>query len=401
MSAAYAGFRRRFPASTDEGVGVPGVTQLRAVRNGGGMKAVIWVLIAGIALGQQGLWDSYMKEGDRLEQAGQYKEAKAAYQLALKAVGSPSDREFREGLAWNNLAFINRYLGYHQEAREQYHNALRLVEKARGPDSKEYAVSLHNLAALDYDEGRLDEAARQFRRALKIRQDVLGEDHPSTARTLNSLSAVYTGQGRYAEAERLCTRALAIQEKAPGPGQYEMSATLDNLASINLKQGRGETALELSLRADRIARQTYGDRHPLTCRRANRLAVYYENLGRFQEAQELLRKNLEIQIELLGEANPDVAATMANLAAVSCRRGMLEEADVLYRRAIPIFEHSGPNSPDFATVLWNYGGLLRQTGRKAEAKRLEARARTASVGRGNDRLVVDVSELLRVQKNRP
>jgi Tfp pilus assembly protein PilF len=89
---------------------------------------------------------------------------------------------------------------------------------------------------------------------------------------------------------------------------------------------------------------------------------------------------------------------MANLAAVSGRRGMLEEADDLYRRAIPIFEHSGANSPDFATVLWNYGRLLRQTGRKAEAKKIEARARTASVGTRTDRLVVDVSALLRVQK---
>jgi tetratricopeptide (TPR) repeat protein len=84
------------------------------------------VLTAGIAFGQPALWEQHMKEGDAREHAGLYKEARAAYQLALKDEEKPSDSGFRQAAAWNNLALINRYLGYYSEARQQYRQALAL-----------------------------------------------------------------------------------------------------------------------------------------------------------------------------------------------------------------------------------------------------------------------------------
>jgi hypothetical protein len=76
------------------------------------MRTMGLVLTAGIAFGQPALWEQHMKEGDAREHAGLYKEARAAYQLALKDEEKPSDSGFRQAAAWNNLALINRYLGY-------------------------------------------------------------------------------------------------------------------------------------------------------------------------------------------------------------------------------------------------------------------------------------------------
>ena len=97
-----------------------------------------------------------MSAGDTLEQAGRYKEAKTAYQLAVKDEENPSDSGFRLAAAWNNLALINRYLGIYSDARRQYGQALVWFEKSRGSSSPEVASSLHNLAVLDYQEGRRD-----------------------------------------------------------------------------------------------------------------------------------------------------------------------------------------------------------------------------------------------------
>jgi tetratricopeptide (TPR) repeat protein len=133
----------------------------------------------------------------------------------------------------------------------------------------------------------------------------------------------------------------------------------------------------------------------------NKLAVLSVRLGRYPEAGDLLRPALEIQLSTLGEDNPEVAATMANLAAVRVHQKLPEEADTLYRRALPIFEHTcGPNDAKVATVLSSYAWLLRQRGRKPEAKRLEARARAISLSHKNDenRLTADVSDLLSLVK---
>jgi len=177
------------------------------------MKAIGLVLAVGVALGQPAPWEQHMKEGANCESAGRFREAKAAYQLAVKdEVTSPSDSGLRQAVARTSLGLIDRRLGLYAEARQEYGQAQALIEKSRGAQSSEYASSVSNLAVLDYTEGRFDAAARQFRLALRINENLFGEKHPATAQTLNNLSAVLAGLGKYAEAEKLCKNALAIQE---------------------------------------------------------------------------------------------------------------------------------------------------------------------------------------------
>ena len=51
------------------------------------------------------------------------------------------------------------------------------------------------------------------------------------------------------------------------------------------------------------------------------------------------------------------------------------EAEPLYKRALAVREKAlGPDHPDVANSLENYAALLRETGRGAEANKMEARA---------------------------
>ena len=72
------------------------------------------------------------------------------------------------------------------------------------------------------------------------------------------------------------------------------------------------------------------------------------------------------------------------------------EAGALYRRAMLILECSRSNDQKLVTVLSNYARLLRHTGRRGEAKKLEARARAISMTHRSDwsHYTVDVSDLL-------
>ena len=126
-------------------------------------------------------------------------------------------------------------------------------------------------------------------------------------------------------------------------------------------------------------------------------AIVLAHLGRYPEAGELLHPALEIQLGTLGENNAEAASTMAKLAAVRFHQRLPGEAESLYRRALEVFERvRGVNDQEVAGVLVNYGWVLRQTGRKEEGKKLEARARAILAMHQDDRsrFSVDVSDLL-------
>ena len=59
---------------------------------------------------------------------------------------------------------------------------------------------------------------------------------------------------------------------------------------------------------------------------------------------------------------------MSDLALLYKNQGRYGEAEPLYQRALAICEKAlGPDHPDTATTRASYAGLLRKTGRGAEA----------------------------------
>src|SRR5579864_2951635 len=100
-----------------------------------------------------------MDEGNALKESGRYKEARAAYQLALQDEETPSGSIFRRAVTLTNLGLVNRNLGNYSEAEEQYQRALALMEKVHDPLLPEKANVLQNLGVLYYAAGRIDEAS--------------------------------------------------------------------------------------------------------------------------------------------------------------------------------------------------------------------------------------------------
>ncbi len=68
--------------------------------------------------------------------------------------------------------------------------------------------------------------------------------------------------------------------------------------------------------------------------------------------------------------------SLNNLAALYQAQGRYGEAEPLHQRSLAIYEKAlGPEHPDVAQSLENYADLLRETGRGAEAAKMEARAK--------------------------
>jgi tetratricopeptide (TPR) repeat protein len=93
-----------------------------------------------------------------------------------------------------------------------------------------------------YQQGQYRDAEPFWVAALKVREKALGPEHPDVAASCNNLAGLYQDQGKYAEAERLYLRALAMWEKALGVSHPHFITVCNNLAKLYEAQGRKEDA---------------------------------------------------------------------------------------------------------------------------------------------------------------
>ena len=183
---------------------------------------------------------------------GDYAKAEPLYQRALKidekALGPDHPHT---APALNNLAVLYKAMGDYAKAEPLYQRALKINEKALGPDHPQTATALNNLAALYKAMGDYAKAEPLYQRALKIDEKALGPDHPHTATDLNNLAALYDSMGDYAKAEPLYQRALKIKEKALGPDHPDTATALNNLALLKIDLGEAKDAIPLVAQARR------------------------------------------------------------------------------------------------------------------------------------------------------
>jgi CHAT domain-containing protein len=110
-------------------------------------------------------------------------------------------------------------------------------------------MCLNNLATVDIARARYSDAEPLLSRAVKIDEKALGPDHPEVATDLNSLAVVYSKEGRYADAEPVFQRILAIHEKMLGAGHPDLATDLTNFGLLYEYQDKYAQAEPLFQRA--------------------------------------------------------------------------------------------------------------------------------------------------------
>jgi tetratricopeptide (TPR) repeat protein len=262
----------------------------------------------------------------------------------------------------NEAATYFYHRARYAEAEPLYRRALKIDEKAYGPDHSDVAIGLNNLAALLKATNRTAEAEPLYRRALEIDEKAYGPDHPDVAIDLNNLAQLLQATNRLAEAEPLMWRALAIDEKALGPEHPKVAIRLNNLAQLLQATNRRGEAEPLMRRALEIDEKAYGPGHPAVATDLNNLAELLRATNRLDEAEPLHRRALAIDEKAYGPEHPDVARDLNNLALLLEDTNRLGEAEPLMRRALAIFEKSlGPEHPNTILVRENLAGLLRKS----------------------------------------
>jgi tetratricopeptide (TPR) repeat protein len=121
-------------------------------------------------------------------------------------------------------------------------------------------------------------------------------------------------------------------------------------------------------------KQSLGERFPLVASILNNAGDVALLRRNYIEADKRFRQAIEIFEEVYGTEHVEVGKVLNNLAESFYHQNRHAEADSHFRRALAICDRSLPTDhPQTLQTLVNYARLLRQTGRKDEAARMEKR----------------------------
>ena len=297
------------------------------------------------------------------------------------------DRELQRGQL---LASQGRY----QEARG-------IFEKERdqagrfGPANPRLAVALNELGAVYAHLDDLGQAERCYRLAVAIWRALPGVQDVNLIAPLTHLSAIYGARREYSRAEKTALQALDLANAGLGPDHPATAAILASLANLRYTQGDFEGAAARAEQSLAIMRKQPAGIELATA--LDNLGVIYMAQKRVEKAAPLLTESLDVLASLHQPEHPFWVRLLKDQSAVHVQAGDYRQAEAELSRALALAERVlPPNHPETAAVLRAYAQLLRQTRRKSEAKKLEARAAVIdarSTRQNSIGLTVDVHSL--------
>ena len=261
-------------------------------------------------------------------------------------------------LLWNELGYHLYHVAAYAEARACYERALRIWERALGPEHPHVATAVNNLGRVLWALGDLAGAKACFERALRIDEAAFGPDHPNVAIRVNNLGSVLQDLGDLAGAKACYERALRIDEAAFGPDHPNVAIRVNNLGSVLWALGDLAGAKACFERALRIDEAAFGPDHPEVATDVNNLGRVLQALGDLAGAKACYERALRIDEAAFGPDHPNVAIRVNNLGSVLEDMGDLAGAKACYERALRIFrQRLPPDHPHIRIVEENLRGV--------------------------------------------
>lgn len=248
---------------------------------------------------------------------------------------------------------------------------VRINILCQGEAHPDTAMALRLLALILIERGELDEAQDALGRALEAQRQTLPPDHPDILLTLNDLALLHGRKGDYAEAEARYREALDAYLAVYGEKHAHTAVVMSNLASTLLVRGRFDEAVALHERALATKLEVFGERHVFVTESLNALARGYAALGRYPEALERARRSLAISREIVGTEHPVYAKALCAVGLVLHRQGESAAAEPYLRQGLELFRTTQPEG-HFRTARAEVllGSCLTALGRFEEAEPL-------------------------------
>ena len=243
------------------------------------------------------------------------------------------------------------------------------------------------------DDGKGISALNTYQQALKLSEKALGPEHPLTAASMAHLARLYSRLGFFDRALPLAQKSLQIREKVLGPEHPQTAQSLMILGFLHGQMGDHSKGLQMNQQALKISEQALGPEDRQTASALHNLAVLYSQMGSYDQALPLAQRAVQIREKVLGLEDLQTATSFANLGflylvkrdysqAESCfsrakhqqgDQGMVELylATGKYDEALNFLAKNAPmawSRPQFQALYYTQKGLsLKGLGRRGEA----------------------------------
>ena len=250
-------------------------------------------------------------------------------------------------------------------AEDPYYAALWAAEAARD-DRAAARVWLELTWLLADDLSRPAEATRAVAHARAALARV-GDDPLLAAEVEVCAAIAERASGDFKTASETLERAVASLESHTSAADPRLLAALRLYGRSLFDLGEFTAAIAVYRRALALAEQSLGADHPAVADLANNLGTALIDLGQPDAAEPELRRALAIADRVYGPLHLSTTAPRTNLANLAHARHDLDGAEQQYREILQIYARQPMPHPDAAKVAYNYGFLLINRDRFAEA----------------------------------
>jgi CHAT domain-containing protein/Flp pilus assembly protein TadD len=328
--------------------------------------------------------------GIKLEKAGQFREALAAFEKALAITREAGDRN-TEGLALMSIGRFYADIREYPKALDYYQQALNVTISTKNKDIE--GKTRNNIGLVYLNLQQYNTALEYYQQALAIAKQI-GDERDTSIRT-RGIGLVYYKQGEYPKALHSFNQALAIAQKtADKKGE---GVSLGNIGAIYKNQGQYAKALETYNKALAIY-QKINDTKKIADTLSSIGEVYF-NQKQYSQALKYQQQNLAIR-QKNRDKNGETLALVGIGNTYLIQKQYPQSLDY-YQKGLLVAKQNGRKSQEILT-LSNIGLLYQSQGNFPKALKFSKSALIIAQQMGNapreNELLLSIGKIYALQE---
>lgn len=327
-------------------------------------------------------WQKYSRSGATALQEGDFGKAERMFKSALKESEEFVPQDLRVAGSLTNLGVL--YVARNQPLKAQplFEKAIAIKQSCLGGQDPEVITSVGKLCQFYITHGQMNRAEPLIVKLNSFGQTVIlprtenAADDLDMAILFDNLGASLKSANKLALAESLFKTSLAIREKTLPPEHAALASSYEHLAKTYLAESKFSLAEPYFKKALDVSVKAQGEQNPASLAKLDEYADCFAKAGDTKQADELFKKEVSLAEKAYGKGSTLSANAHLALGTFQLKLGRCTEAASNLGQALSVYEKAnGPLHLSLAPILDSYSEALDKSNRKAEARKLAARAR--------------------------
>jgi tetratricopeptide (TPR) repeat protein len=313
--------------------------------------------------------------GHQLNDAGEYQEARQAYEHALSIAEKKQDENPGDlASILSGLGMVLMELGESAAAKQMTQRALDIADANLNSEYSFRSTLANNAGLVLMNIGDTEGALRAFNQVLDLR----GEDSEVSAEAgtvFNNLGLVLGAAGDYQSAQQMFEKSLLISEKALGSNHPDVARNAANFGIFLMDRGDYKSAQYLLEQALAIGENTLGLEHPSVEHTLRQLGTLFRSMGDYESAKQMHEKAFSLTEKNFGLDHVNMLKNFIGLGLVYYEMKDYEVAKQMLEQALLVSEKSfGLTHPIVSDCANSLGLVLSSMGDHTGAKQMLERA---------------------------